>query len=74
MKKLNQKKRSNGAGAVVPSASSRLSVYDGREFAGYLLPVGETGFRAYDSDDRLIGTFTTQREAARAIPIVRGVS
>ena len=69
MKKLQNNKRLNGGGAgAIASASSRLSVYDGQEFAGYLLPIGETGFRAFNSDDCPIGTYPTLKTAMRAIP------
>lgn len=65
MKKLNQKKRLDGVGAVAPASShfdNRLSIYDGP------LPIGGVGFHdAYDSDNRLIGTYPTLKSASNAI-------
>jgi hypothetical protein len=70
MKKLNQKKRPDGAGAVAPASppfDNRLSIYAGQQFVGYLLPIGKAGFQAFDSDDHLIGTYPTLKSASDAV-------
>jgi hypothetical protein len=49
-------------------APSPLSyVYDGRECLGFILARGKLGFEAIDRDERSLGFFQTQREAATAI-------
>jgi hypothetical protein len=56
------------AGATVSSTPSPLSyVYDGRECFGFILARGKLGFEAIDRDERSLGFFQTQREAATAI-------
>jgi hypothetical protein len=45
-----------------------LSVYSGRVCCGFLLNRGKTGFEAFDADQRSLGLFPTQREAAAALP------
>jgi hypothetical protein len=42
-------------------------VYDGRECLGFILARGKLGFEAFTSDERSLGLFPTQREAADAI-------
>ena len=50
------------------SAPSPLSyVYDGRECLGFILNRGKLGFEAIDRDERSLGFFQTEREAATAI-------
>jgi hypothetical protein len=51
--------------------SDSAAVYDGRRYLGVILPHDKDGFRAIDSDERLVGVFASQREAAAAI--MRGV-
>jgi hypothetical protein len=51
--------------------SNSAAVYDGRRYLGVILPNDKDGFRAVDSDERLVGVFASQREAAAAI--MRGV-
>jgi hypothetical protein len=46
-----------------------LSVYDGQTCIGHLLPKGKSGIAAYDADDRLLGLFPTQRDAADALSL-----
>jgi hypothetical protein len=48
-------------------ASPLASVYDGRDCIGFILSRGKIGFEALDQDERSIGIFPTQREAANAI-------
>jgi hypothetical protein len=47
-----------------------LSVYDSRRCLGYLIARGKNGFEAFDADDRSVGIFRTQHEAANALPAV----
>jgi hypothetical protein len=45
-----------------------LSVYSGRECVGFILARGKTGFEAFTADQKSLGLYPTQREAARALP------
>jgi hypothetical protein len=47
--------------------NSLLSVYDGQRCIGHVLARGKTGFEAFDAEERAIGIYATQREAANAI-------
>jgi hypothetical protein len=49
------------------SSTPLLSVYDGRECVGFILARGKLGFEAIDRDERSVGIFKTQREAAAAL-------
>ena len=42
-------------------------VYDGRDCLGFILARGKLGFEAFTRDERTLGMFKTQREAADAI-------
>jgi hypothetical protein len=44
-----------------------LAVFDGQQCIGHLLPKGKLGVAAYDADDRLLGVFPTQCDAADAV-------
>jgi len=44
-----------------------LSVYSGRECVGFLLSRGKCGVEAFDSEQRSIGMFASQKQAADAI-------
>jgi hypothetical protein len=46
---------------------ARLSVFDGRERVGHLIPRGERGIEAFDLAGRSLGIFINQRAAAAAI-------
>jgi hypothetical protein len=48
-----------------------MSVYDGAARAGTIIERGAGRFDAFNANDQLIGTFTNQRDAMRAIPPVR---
>jgi hypothetical protein len=56
--------------------SVRRAVYDGAALAGFIVErAGE--FTAFNADNKLLGTFKTQRDASRAIPLAstpRGAS
>ena len=42
-------------------------IYDGRACLGFVLSRGRAGFEAFDSEERSLGVYGTQREAAAAI-------
>ncbi len=42
-------------------------VYDGRQCCGFILARGKLGFEAFDRNERSLGLFPTQREAAAAL-------
>jgi hypothetical protein len=44
-----------------------VSVYDGRACLGFVLSRGRAGFEAFDNEQRSLGIYSTQREAAAAI-------
>jgi hypothetical protein len=57
----------------VPGGGNSLAyVYDGRECLGHVLGRGKLGFEALDRDDKSIGIFETQRQAANALLIKEG--
>ena len=45
-----------------------LSVYVGRSCVGWIFARGKLGFEAFDADQKSLGTYPTQREAAAALP------
>lgn len=47
-----------------------LAVFDGRVCLGHLLPCGRQGFEAFDTADRPIGVFPTQKAGADALSAV----
>jgi hypothetical protein len=56
--------------SIAPAQGGRNSlayVYDGRECIGFVLARGKAGFEAFDSEQRSLGTFTTQQIAAAVI-------
>jgi hypothetical protein len=48
--------------------TSLAYVHDGRECVGHILGRGPAGYEAFDRDDRSLGLFKTQREAAAVLP------
>ena len=52
-------------------APVHVAVYDGTDFVGQIDEHRDGRFRALDVNGKLIGTFTTQRDAMRSIPAVR---
>jgi hypothetical protein len=44
-----------------------VSVYDGQTCIGFIFARGKLGFEAVDREERTLGLFQTQREAATAI-------
>jgi hypothetical protein len=53
-------------------AASLAYVYDGQQCLGHVLARGKTGFGAFDGDDKSLGLFPTQRQAANALLITEG--
>jgi hypothetical protein len=51
-----------------PTTSPLLSVYSGRTCIGFILARGKLGFEAFNADQRSLGIYPTQREAAAALP------
>jgi hypothetical protein len=46
-------------------------VYDGRACFGFVVSRGRAGFEAFDSEERSLGVYGTQREAAAAIMCIK---
>jgi hypothetical protein len=44
-----------------------LTVHDGRTCIGHIIARGRDGFEAFDVNDRSIGIFQTQAQAAAAV-------
>jgi hypothetical protein len=44
-----------------------VTVYDGRELAGFIIARGVAGHEAFTPDERTIGVFPTRAEAAAAL-------
>ena len=49
------------------SEPSLVSVYSGQCCLGFIFNRGAAGFEAFSADEKLLGLFPTQREAAAAI-------
>jgi hypothetical protein len=52
---------------TAPSTSPLLSVYDGQCCIGFVFTRGKQGFEAFTADQRSLGTFLSQRDAAVAV-------
>jgi len=44
-----------------------VTVYDGRDCIGFIIAHGKHGFEAFDREERSLGTYRTQLDAAAAI-------
>jgi hypothetical protein len=44
-----------------------ISVYSGRICLGFIIERGREGFEAYDQQERSLGFFKTQKDAAAAV-------
>ncbi len=49
-------------------SAAAVSVYDGNVRIGDVIERGDDAFDAFDSTGKLVGTFASRIEAARAIP------
>jgi hypothetical protein len=56
-----------------PASAPLVSVFNGRECRGHVLARGPSGFEAFTTDDRSIGVFKTQADAANAL-VEKGAS
>ena len=52
--------------------ASLAYVYDGRQCLGHVLARGKLGHEAFDRDDKSLGVFETQRQAANALLVEAG--
>jgi hypothetical protein len=60
-------KRTDRAVNSANNSSPMVSVYDGQRCIGFVFARGKCGFEAFDADQRPLGSFASQREAAVAI-------
>jgi hypothetical protein len=44
-----------------------VSVFDGRELAGFILSRGKLGYEALNRDEKSLGLFASQKEAPTAV-------
>jgi hypothetical protein len=44
-----------------------VSVYDGQQCIGHVISRGKLGFELFDADDKSLGLFPSQEEAAAAL-------
>jgi hypothetical protein len=61
--------------SIAPDRGGRNSlayVYDGQQCLGHVLARGKTGFEAFNCDDKSVGLFPTQRQAANALLVEAG--
>jgi hypothetical protein len=49
--------------------NSWVSVYDGQRCLGHIISRGRDGYEAFDVDDRSVGLYPNQREAAAALMV-----
>jgi hypothetical protein len=56
-----------GTAATAARSSPLLSAYDGQRCIGFVCSRGRAGFEAFDSEERSLGVYGTQRKAAAAI-------
>jgi hypothetical protein len=61
--------RARAGGADAMTSPAMLSVYSGRTVLGFIISRGRAGFDAYAADEKLIGTYPTQKAAADAIAL-----
>jgi hypothetical protein len=55
------------AATTAARSSPLLSAYDGQRCIGFVCSRGKLGFEAFDSEERSLGVYGTQREAAAAV-------
>jgi hypothetical protein len=58
------------ADAQSTTRQSFTSVYDGTHCLGHLLGRGKTGWEAFDADDKSLGIYPTQKEAAAVLMVL----
>jgi hypothetical protein len=52
---------------TAPTTPPLSYVYDGRQCLGHILRRGCRGYEAFDRDDKSIGIFSSQQQAANAV-------
>jgi hypothetical protein len=57
----------HGRNSKPKNSPTLLAVYDGREIAGFLLSRGVSGWEAFSADQKSLGLYPSQREAAHAL-------
>ena len=55
-----------------PATTPLVSVYDGQQCLGHVLGRGKAGYEAFNRDDKSLGIFETQRQAANALLVAGG--
>jgi hypothetical protein len=53
-------------------SAQMISVYNGRQLAGFVIARGRRGFESFDAGERSLGTFETQAAAVDEIMRVNG--
>jgi hypothetical protein len=56
-----------GSAATAARSLLSLAAYEGQRCIGFVCSRGKLGFEAFDSEERSLGIYATQREAAAAI-------
>jgi hypothetical protein len=54
------------------SATTPISVYDGRACLGFILARGRAGFEAFDREERSLGLYPAAPAAANAVSAAAG--
>jgi hypothetical protein len=57
-----------------PARPRIFSVYSGQRLLGFILDRGKTGFEAFNTNERSLGVYGTQRAAADAFSILEGAA
>ena len=57
--------------SATTTTTTMLSIFDGRECAGFLLHRGKEGVELFDKEQRSLGIFPTEREAVAALDKAR---
>jgi hypothetical protein len=52
---------------MIARIPAMLTVYDGRTCIGWIFERGKLGHEAFTADQRSLGTYSSQREAADAV-------
>jgi len=63
---------SNGGARSTPKSPTRLAVYDGRQFVGFLLTRNPLGVEAFDINEHSLGIFPDLKTAADAVSRAMG--
>jgi hypothetical protein len=60
--------------APKPASAPMVSVYDGTTCIGHVIARGKLGHEAFDREDKSVGVFETQSQAADALSADTAVS